>query len=84
LWPVNNIYNNGCAAANILFLDSPAGVGFSYTNTTSDLYDSGDRRTAHDSYKFLARWFERFPQYKYRDFYIAGESYAGNNHLICI
>lgn len=65
-------------AANILFLDSPAGVGFSYTNTTSDLYDSGDRRTAHDSYKFLARWFERFPQYKYRDFYIAGESYAGH------
>ncbi|XP_066366932.1 serine carboxypeptidase 2-like [Miscanthus floridulus] len=65
-------------AANILFLDSPAGVGFSYTNTTSDLYDSGDRRTAHDSYKFLVKWFERFPQYKYRDFYISGESYAGH------
>ncbi|RCV18375.1 hypothetical protein SETIT_3G296200v2 [Setaria italica] len=66
------------SAANILFLDSPAGVGFSYTNTTSDLYNSGDRRTAHDSYTFLVRWFERFPQYKYRDFYIAGESYAGH------
>ncbi|CAN6347412.1 unnamed protein product [Urochloa humidicola] len=65
-------------AANILFLDSPAGVGFSYSNTTSDLYTSGDRRTAHDSYTFLLRWFERFPQYKYRDFYIAGESYAGH------
>ncbi|CAN6351525.1 unnamed protein product [Urochloa humidicola] len=65
-------------AANILFLDSPAGVGFSYTNTSSDLYTSGDRRTARDSYTFLVRWFERFLQYKYRDFYIAGESYAGH------
>lgn len=33
---------------------------------------------AHDSYAFLVKWFERFPQYKYRDFYIAGESYAGH------
>jgi len=96
-------------------LDSPAGVGFSYTNTTSDLYNSGDRRTgssvpsrplfcrtsslfhgfdvfvcktpkplhaAHDSYTFLVKWLERFPKYKYRDFYIAGESYAGNMILI--
>ncbi|TVU18524.1 hypothetical protein EJB05_34629, partial [Eragrostis curvula] len=34
-------------AANILFLDSPAGVGYSYTNATSDLYTSGDSRTGH-------------------------------------
>ncbi|PAN43466.1 hypothetical protein PAHAL_8G237900 [Panicum hallii] len=64
-------------AANVLFLESPAGVGFSYTNTTSDLV-VGDDRTAHDSYTFLVKWFERFPQYKYRDFYIAGESYGGH------
>ncbi|XP_020175672.4 serine carboxypeptidase 2 [Aegilops tauschii subsp. strangulata] len=64
--------------ANVLFLDSPAGVGFSYTNTSSDIYTSGDNRTAHDSYTFLAKWFERFPHYKYLDFYIAGESYAGH------
>lgn len=64
--------------ANLLFLDSPAGVGFSYTNTTSDLYTSGDQRTAQDSYAFLVNWLERFPQYKHREFYIAGESYAGH------
>lgn len=64
--------------ANMLFLDSPAGVGYSYSNTTSDLYTAGDNKTAHDSYNFLVNWLERFPQYKYRDFYIAGESYAGH------
>ncbi|KAH9768212.1 serine carboxypeptidase-like 27 [Citrus sinensis] len=64
--------------ANLLFLESPAGVGFSYTNTTSDLYTAGDGRTAEDAYTFLVNWFERFPQYKHTDFYIAGESYAGH------
>nr|XP_043631807.1 serine carboxypeptidase-like 27 [Erigeron canadensis] len=64
--------------ANLLFLESPVGVGYSYTNTTSDLYTFGDAKTAEDSYEFLINWFERFPQYKHRDFYIAGESYAGH------
>lgn len=91
------------AVANLLFLDSPAGVGFSYSNTSFDMV-TGDKRTgvwawvacsiarhrfisssltywfkiaAKDAYNFLKRWFERFPQYKNRPFYIAGESYAG-------
>lgn len=33
---------------------------------------------AEDAYVFLVKWFERFPQYKHREFYIAGESYAGH------
>ncbi|KAL0337725.1 UNVERIFIED_CONTAM: Serine carboxypeptidase 24 [Sesamum calycinum] len=64
--------------ANILFLESPAGVGFSYTNTSSNLQDPGDKRTAQDALVFLIRWMHRFPQYRYRDFYISGESYAGH------
>ncbi|AQK72926.1 uncharacterized protein LOC100279206 [Zea mays] len=61
-----------------MFLESPVGVGFSYTNTSSDLLQLGDKITADDAYKFLLNWFKRFPQYKSHDFYIAGESYAGH------
>ncbi|KAF3672901.1 Serine carboxypeptidase-like 40 [Capsicum annuum] len=64
--------------ANVLFLKSPAGVGFSYTNTSSDLIKTGDGRTAYDNFVFLLNWLERFPEYKNRHFYISGESYAGH------
>ncbi|CAH9100417.1 unnamed protein product [Cuscuta europaea] len=63
--------------ANVLFLESPAGVGFSYSNTSADYGKSGDKKTAQDSYKFIVNWFKRYPQYKARSLYIAGESYAG-------
>ncbi|XP_006657371.2 serine carboxypeptidase-like 34 [Oryza brachyantha] len=64
--------------ANLLFVESPAGVGFSYTNTTTDLANFGDSLTAHDALAFLVNWLKRFPQFKGHDFYIAGESYAGH------
>ncbi|KAI4352466.1 hypothetical protein L6164_006716 [Bauhinia variegata] len=64
--------------ANVLFLETPAGVGFSYSNRSSDLLDTGDHRTAKDSLEFVIRWLERFPRYKNREVYITGESYAGH------
>ncbi|KVI00969.1 Peptidase S10, serine carboxypeptidase [Cynara cardunculus var. scolymus] len=63
--------------ANMLFLESPVGVGFSYSNTTSDYDNLGDDLTANDAYAFLHNWFLKFPSYKNKMFYIAGESYAG-------
>ncbi|KAF6164818.1 hypothetical protein GIB67_017144 [Kingdonia uniflora] len=65
-------------AANLLFLESPVGVGFSYTNTSEDIENLGDTIVAKDSYTFLVNWFRRFPQYKSHDFYLSGESYAGH------
>ncbi|VAI08891.1 unnamed protein product [Triticum turgidum subsp. durum] len=38
----------------------------------------GDNMTAIDSHIFLLRWFDRFPEYKGREFFIVGESYAGH------
>ncbi|KAL0903512.1 hypothetical protein M5K25_027898 [Dendrobium thyrsiflorum] len=64
--------------ANILFLDSPVGVGFSYSNNSNDVWNNGDASTAKDSLEFLKKWFKQFPQYKLHDFYLTGESYAGH------
>nr|CAD1829725.1 unnamed protein product [Ananas comosus var. bracteatus] len=64
--------------ANLLFLESPVGVGFSYTNTSSDLTAINDGFVAEDAYNFLINWLRRFPQYQAHDFFISGESYGGH------
>jgi len=63
--------------SNLLFVESPVGVGFSYSNTTSDYDKLGDNMTGTDTFVFLQNWFLRFPEYRQHDFYITGESYAG-------
>eukprot|EP00667_Euglena_gracilis_P009413 EG_transcript_9562 len=60
--------------ANMLFLESPAGVGFSFS---SQPYVPNDNSTADDNYRFLKRWFQAYPEFAQNDFYISGESYAG-------
>nr|CAD1820396.1 unnamed protein product [Ananas comosus var. bracteatus] len=62
--------------SNIIYLDSPAGVGLSYSNNSSD-YATGDLKTASDSHTFLLKWFEQYPEFLANPFYISGESYAG-------
>ncbi|KAL1813464.1 hypothetical protein ACET3Z_023529 [Daucus carota] len=64
--------------ANMLYLESPAGVGFSYSSNKSFYDYVNDEMTAQDSLVFLQHWFEKFPQYKDRDFLISGESYGGH------
>ncbi|KAK4770843.1 hypothetical protein SAY87_031375 [Trapa incisa] len=64
--------------ANMLYLESPAGVGFSYSENASFYVNVNDKITARDNLMFLHNWFNKFPQYKNRDLYITGESYAGH------
>ncbi|GMI93754.1 serine carboxypeptidase-like 44 [Hibiscus trionum] len=63
--------------SNVLFIDSPIGSGWSYSNTSGD-YRVGDQSTSNDLLAFLLKWFEKYPTFKYRDLYIAGTSYAGH------
>ncbi|WOL17408.1 hypothetical protein Cni_G26200 [Canna indica] len=64
--------------ANLLFLESPVGLGFSYSNKSSNLENQNDKTTAEDTYTFLINWFAKFPTFKLHELYIAGESYAGH------
>ncbi|KAF0717234.1 Aste57867_2420 [Aphanomyces stellatus] len=61
--------------ANILFLESPAGVGFSSPLLNETEYN--DTTTADRAYEFLAQFFKNYPSFNDRHFYVTGESYAG-------
>ncbi|ERM97972.1 hypothetical protein AMTRI_Chr06g195200 [Amborella trichopoda] len=63
--------------ANVLFLESPAGVGWSYSRIPAG-YRYNDARVANESLVFLLRWFQRFPEYSERPLFLTGESYAGH------
>lgn len=91
----------------MLYVESPIGVGFSYSNTSSDYNLWNDSNTgrhfllisseptfrllirfdnggliwdiaAEDNLRFIVSWLEEFPQYRDSEFFITGESYAGN------
>ncbi|KAG4118827.1 hypothetical protein ERO13_D11G041600v2 [Gossypium hirsutum] len=64
--------------ANMLYLETPIGVGFSYSTNTSSYEAVDDEITARDNLVFLQNWYNKFPNYRHRDLYITGESYAGH------
>ncbi|KAI8577099.1 hypothetical protein K450DRAFT_253641 [Umbelopsis ramanniana AG] len=60
--------------ANIVFLDQPLNVGYSYGSDGA----SNTNAAAKDVYAFLQLFFQEFPEYADLDFHVAGESYAGH------
>ncbi|KAM9061114.1 lysosomal protective protein-like [Sarcophilus harrisii] len=61
--------------ANVLYLESPAGVGYSYSSSQN--YKIDDQQVAADNYQALQSFFAKFPNFTSNDFYVFGESYAG-------
>ncbi len=62
---------------NMLWIEAPAGVGFSTVQNEKDL-DVGDQRTAQDSFAALELLVKNTPLLRGREFFIAGESYGGH------
>ncbi|KAH8924386.1 carboxypeptidase C [Atractiella rhizophila] len=62
------------AHANLLFLDQPVNVGYSWTDG-EEIMNSWE--ASEDFYVFLQLFYSRFPALKQNKFTLAGESYGG-------
>jgi carboxypeptidase C (cathepsin A) len=62
--------------SNNLFIEAPAGVGFSYCETASGCAHT-DTSTAADNLASIVSFFTAYPELAKNDYWIAGESYAG-------
>ncbi|KAJ3076756.1 hypothetical protein HDU98_000636 [Podochytrium sp. JEL0797] len=73
--PLNaNSWNSN---ANIIFLDQPTTVGFSYSdNPNQDVSNTDD--AAQDVYGFLQLFLKAHPKFAASEFHVTGESYAGH------
>ena len=75
----NELYYNNYTwtqSASIIYIEAPAGVGFSYADVKSD-YITNDNQTAADNLAALEVFFQGYPEYASNEFFITGESYAG-------
>uniref|UniRef100_A0A8C2J5G2 Carboxypeptidase n=1 Tax=Cyprinus carpio TaxID=7962 RepID=A0A8C2J5G2_CYPCA len=61
--------------ANVLYLESPAGVGFSYSDDQK--YTTNDTEVATNNYLALKEFFRLFPEFSKNEFFLTGESYGG-------
>nr|GMD36509.1 serine carboxypeptidase-like 2 [Ipomoea batatas] len=61
--------------ASIIFLDLPAGTGFSYATKS---LENGDLSAASNAYEFLQKWLIDHPEFLSNPFYVGGHSYAGH------
>ena len=59
----------------MVFIESPAGVGFSYSDDKADL-TNGDAQTAIDNYNLIQAFMNRFPDFRSNDLFISSESYG--------
>jgi carboxypeptidase C (cathepsin A) len=62
--------------ANVLYIESPAGVGYSVAKTEEDQRHN-DLSSSMDAFAAIQLFFKDFNEYLPNDLYISGESYAG-------
>ncbi|KAM4587749.1 lysosomal protective protein [Odontesthes bonariensis] len=61
--------------ANMLYLESPVGVGFSYSDDQK--YATNDTEVSMNNYLALKEFFRLFPEFSSNELFLTGESYGG-------
>ncbi|KAK8780208.1 hypothetical protein V5799_018452 [Amblyomma americanum] len=72
------LYNRSCAfqnEASVLYVDYPAGGGFSIIQDSS-VFSSSLTNVTDDLLSFLTQFYKLFYEFKTKDLYFAGESYG--------
>ncbi|KAL9655463.1 hypothetical protein ABK040_011858 [Willaertia magna] len=63
--------------ANMIYVEQPIGVGFSYSDNTVDYRSVSDDSATQDFANAIRDFFNHYPQFLNNDVYISGESYGG-------
>ena len=70
-WEINDYSWN--KKANVIYLESPAGVGFSYIDSKDDSdWIVNDETSSVQNLEAMVQFFLKFPDFKRNDFYISG------------
>jgi carboxypeptidase C (cathepsin A) len=59
--------------SNMVFIEAPAGVGYSYSTNPKADYTTGDSQTALDNYNLIQAFLKRFPEYQSNELHITSE-----------
>jgi len=57
----------------MVFIEAPAGVGYSYSTNPKADYTTGDSQTALDNYNLIQAFLKRFPEYQSNELHITSE-----------
>lgn len=60
----------------MLYIESPAGVGFSIAKTEKAA-NHNDMSQSEDTYAALLSFYDKFPEYLNNSLWVSGESYGG-------
>ena len=66
---------------NMLYIDQPAGTGFSFTDDARG-YAKNQYDVSKDLYEALSQFYQLFPGLLQNEFFVTGESYGGKLELV--